>query len=437
MKQSLTIRLLAAGVLLAANTSFAQTLSAPEAKIVSAVDKGNAAAEALLETLVNMNSGTFNIAGVTAVGKALEQQFQTLGFKTTLVNEDAVKRAPSLLAEHRGRRGGKRLLLIGHMDTVFEPTHPFQRFERNGNIVKGPGVNDMKGGLVVMIAGLKAMQSAGLLKDANINVFISGDEEAAGDPLESSRKDMIAAAKNADIALSFEGVVVHDGLDYASTARRGATQWRLNVKGKAAHSGGIFTKDTGDGAAFEMSRILAQFHDTLREPNMTYSVGLVLAGSQINVQPNGYASVTGKSNIVPGEAVAIGDLRVLSPDQLTRVEDKMKAIVAASLPVTQSTLTIEQGYPPMAPTQGNVALLTELNVVNKSLGSPPMQALDPMLRGAGDVSFIAPFIDALDGMGLAGEGSHTALETADLSRLPLQTKRVALLLHRLSQAKRK
>ena len=437
MKQSLTIRMLAVGALLAGNACVAQTLSAPEAKIVSAVDKGNASAESLLETLVNMNSGTFNLPGVTAVGKALEQQFQSLGFKTTLVNEDAVKRAPSLLAEHRGRRGNKRLLLIGHMDTVFEPTHPFQRFERNGNIVKGPGVNDMKGGLVVMIAGLKALQSAGLLKDANISVFISGDEEAAGDPLESSRKDMIAAAKNADLALSFEGVVVHEGLEYASTARRGATQWRLTVKGKAAHSGSIFTKDTGDGAAFEMSRILAQFHDTLREPNMTYSVGLVLAGSQIDVQPNGNASVTGKGNIVPGEALSIGDLRVLSPDQLTRVEDKMKAIVAANLPGTQATLTIEQGYPPMAPTPGNVALLTELNVVNKSLGSPPMQALDPMLRGAGDVSFIAPFIDALDGMGLAGDGSHTALETADLSRLPLQTKRVALLLHRLSQAKMK
>ena len=435
MKHFSTKQMLAVGALLAAHATFAQTLSAPEKKIVSAVDQGNAASETLLETLVNMNSGTFNIAGVTAVGKVLEQQFQSLGFKTTLVNEEAVKRAPSLLAEHRGRRGGKRLLLIGHMDTVFEPTHPFQRLERNGNIVKGPGVNDMKGGLVIMIAGLKAMQVAGVLKDANISVFITGDEESAGNPLASSRKDMIAAAKNADLALSFEGVVVHDGLEYASTARRGALQWRLNVKGTAAHSGGIFSKDTGDGAAFEMSRVLSQFHDTLREPNMTYSVGLIVAGSQIDLQPNGNASVTGKANIVPGEAVAIGDLRVLTPDQLTRVEDKMKTIIAAALPGTQSTLTLEDGYPPMAPTPGNVALLAELNVVNKSLGSPSMQALDPMLRGAGDVSFISPFLDALDGMGLAGDGAHTASEMADLSRLPLQTKRVALLLHRLGQRK--
>ncbi len=433
MKIPAPLWILAATVTLACNTSLAQKLSAPEAATVRAVDEGNAAAQSLLETIVNMNSGTFNIAGVSAVGKVLERELQGLGFKTTSINEEAVKRAPSLLAEHRGRRGGKRVLLIGHMDTVFEPTHPFQRLERNGNIITGPGVNDMKGGLVVMIAGLRALHGAGLLKDANISVFITADEEAAGETIESSRKDLIAAARNADVALSFEGVVVRDGLEYASTARRGSTQWKLHVKAKAAHSGSIFSKDTGDGAAFEMSRVLAQFHDTLREPNMTYSVGLALAGSQIKVQPDGNASVAGKGNIVPGEAMVIGDLRVLTPEQLTRVQEKMKAIATASLPGTQSALEFEQGYPPMAPTPGNIALLTELNGVNQSLGAPALQALDPMLRGAGDASFIAPFIDVLDGVGLAGEGSHTATENADLSRLPLQTKRTALLIHRLTR----
>ena len=406
-------------------------LSALESKVAAAAAADRAASEQLLEQLVNTNSGTFNLAGVSSVAQQLEREFKAMGFTTTLINEDEVKRAPSLLAVHKGK--GRRVLLIGHMDTVFEPTHPFQRFTREGDRAAGPGVNDMKGGLVVMVAALKALHRSGALRDAAISVFLTGDEEAAGDPIEKSRRDLIAAARNADVALSFEGLVMVDGAEYASTARRGSSQWKLHVQGVAAHSGGIFNATTGDGAAYELARILAQFHDTLREPNMTYSAGLVLAGARINVQPNGDASVFGKDNIVPPEGYASGDLRVLSPEQLTRVHDKMRAIVAASLPGTKSRIEFEDTYPPMAPTPGNLALLAELNGVNAALGTAPMGALDPMKRGAGDASFIAPYIDVLDGVGLPGDGSHTAGETADLGHLTLQTQRAALLILRLGR----
>jgi glutamate carboxypeptidase len=425
----------AAGTLLAAGAGLTQTPTSAELAALHAVEQHNAAMERLLEQLVNINSGTFNHPGVIRVGRVLEQQLRSLGFETRWINEDAVQRAPSLLARHAGKQG-KRILLIGHMDTVFEPSSPFQHYTRSGAVATGPGVSDMKGGLVIILASLTALKSAGLLADANVSVFITGDEEAAGEPLQLARKDLIAAAREADAVLSFEGEVIRDGIEYASVARRGAAQWNLHVQGKAAHSGGIFDPDTGDGAAFELSRILAKFHDTLREHNMTYSVGLALAGSQIKVQPDGAATVSGKSNIVPPEALAIGDLRVLTAEQLKRVAGKMQAIVADSLPGTHSTLTLEDGYPPMAPTAGNEALLRALNAASKSIGAANIQPLDPMLRGAGDASFVAPYVDVLDGLGLAGGGAHAAGEHADLTYLPLQSKRIALLVARLSEEAR-
>ncbi|MBS0611611.1 MAG: M20/M25/M40 family metallo-hydrolase [Proteobacteria bacterium] len=422
---------LSAAALFIAQGTLAAGLSASQSRVAAAVDAGEARNEALLEKLVNINSGSFNPAGVQSVARELESELKSLDFEVTWVNEDAVKRAPSLLATHRGGRG-KRVLLLGHMDTVFELSHPFQRMTREGKRVAGPGVNDMKGGLVVIIGALRALHQAGTLKNANVTVFLTGDEEAAGDPITLSRKDLIAAAKTVDAALSFEGLVIVDGQEYASTARRGSAQWILQVKATAAHSGGIFSPGTGDGAGFELARVLSQFHDTLREPNMTYSVGLMLAGAQIQVAPDGQASVAGKDNIIPPEGYASGDLRVLSPEQLERVHGKMRDIVAHSLPGTTSTIAFEDTYPPMAPTPGNAAILDTLNDVNASLGAPHLNALDPMKRGAGDASFIAPYVDVLDGLGMPGEGSHTAAETADLSYLPLQCKRAALLIMALS-----
>lgn len=418
--------------LLCAHGVLAANLSAREARVAAAVDADQGRNVALLEKLVNINSGTFNLAGVSRVAAELETEFKTLGFTTRLVNEDVVNRAPSLLATHRGGRG-KHVLLLGHMDTVFEPSSPFQRMTREGDRAAGPGVNDMKGGLVVIMGALRALKQADALAGVNVTVFLTGDEEAAGEPILESRKDLIETAKKADAALSFEGLVIVDGKQYASIARRGSAQWTLEVSATAAHSGGIFSPATGDGAGFELARILSRFHDTLREPNMTYSVGLLLAGSQIKVAEDGQASVFGKDNIVPPQGYARGDLRVLYPEQLERVHGKMRAIAADNLPGTHAKISFEDTYPPMAPTPGNAAILATLNEVNARLGAPHLGALDPMKRGAGDASFIAPFVDVLDGVGMPGEGSHTPSETTDLSFLPLQCKRAALLIMALSQ----
>jgi glutamate carboxypeptidase len=411
---------------------FAQTLSEKEAAITRAVDSESPTALAILEKLVNINSGTFNPDGVREVGNVLEREFQSLGFETKWVLMDAVKRAPSLVAERNGNHG-KRVLLIGHLDTVFELTSPFQKFVRSGDTATGPGTADMKGGIVVLLFALKALTAASALDGANITVFLTGDEESAGEPIEISRKGLIEAGKSSDAILSFEPAISEQGKTYATTARRGGTFWELQVQSKSGHSSQIFSPAMGDGAIFELSRILNLFHDKLREPNMTYSAGLVLGGSNIKRDPSGDASVSGKVNIVPGEALATGDLRVLTPEQLARVKEKMHSIVAQNLPGTTAEIRFVDKYPSMPPTPGNAALLARLNEVNRALGAPEMEAIDPMQRGGGDASFVAPFASTLDGLGAFGAGFHAPGESVDLARLPLQSKRAALLIYRLIQ----
>jgi len=434
---NIAVRMRAAVVLLGVvfapwKSAAAQGLSKPEAEMVRAIDEEAPAALALLEKLVNINSGTFNTDGVTQVAKVMETELQALGFQTHLVPMDSVKRGPSLVAERKGNRS-KKVLLNGHMDTVFELSSPFQKFVRNGDQATGPGTSDMKGGLVVMLSALKTLKRIGALDDATITVFLTGDEENAGDPHTVSRKEFIEAAKRSDAFLCFEGGVQHDGKDYATTARRGFTLWEVHVQAKTGHSGAIFSQSMGDGAAFEMSRILSQFHDTLREPNMSYNVGMVLGGENVKIDAGGSGSVEGKANIVPGEARAIGEFRVLTTDQLARVKEKMQAIVAKSLPGTKSELILHPDTLPMSPTAGNAALLAKLNEGNRAMGLPEMEALDPMLRGGGDASFVAPYVDSLDGLGAVGQGAHAVGESVNLARQPLQSKRAALLIYRLIQ----
>lgn len=413
-----------------AGQSSAPALSPADAAISAAIDAEAPAARALLEKLVNINSGTFNHPGVIAVGKLLEPEFQALGFTTRWINNDAVKRAPHLVAERKGTTG-KRLLLIGHLDTVFEPSSPFQKFEPKGDTAIGPGTSDMKGGIVVLLSALKALHKSGGLDNTQIIVMLTGDEESAGQPLELSRKDLIEAGKASDAALCFEGGSRQGGKDYASTARRGSASWQLRVQAKSGHSSAIFSERMGHGAIYELSRILQAFHDTLQEPNLTFNVGLVAGGAALKTTPGGDASVSGKANIVPGEAVAIGDIRALTPEQYHRVVDRMQSIVAKGLPGAKASITFEAKYPPMAPTPGNAALLARLNEVNAAMGLPAMGDLDPMLRGAADISFVAPFVNSLSGLGANGSGAHAAGESVDLARLPLQSKRAALLISRL------
>jgi len=423
------MRILICAALIAA----AQIASTPEKAIVGAVDAGNPAALALLERVVNINSGTHNFTGVRAVGDVFRKEFDDLGFKTTWVDGAPFKRAGHLVAEHPGK--GPRILLIGHLDTVFEKDSPFQTFQRlDGNKARGPGIIDMKGGDVIIVSALKALKSAGVLADMNVVVVMTGDEEDSGDPQALARKALVDAAQGAEYALGFE-----DGPGdpkFAVIARRGTSSWKLEVTGRTGHSSQIFRSDLGYGANYELARILDGFRRKLAgEAHLTFNPSLILGGTTMDVDPvlvKGSAS--GKTNVIAARAVAIGDLRTLSKEQLQHARDTMKAVVAESpLAQTQATLTFEDGYPSLPPAPGNEALLVAYDKASQDVGAGRVAAVSPDRAGAADVSFISGQVKSIiDGIGLMGTDDHSPSETADLATLPSQTKRAALLLYRLT-----
>lgn len=412
-------------------------LTPAEQRISAAIDADPARPVALLQQLVEQNSGTMNLEGVAKVAELLRPELEALGFAVQWKPMTHTKRAGHLIATHAGRAGSTRMLLIGHLDTVFEPDSPFHGFVRTGDKAVGPGVGDNKGGLVVMLAALRAMQGAGTLKDADIEIVLTGDEEDAGIPESIARADLVAAGKRADVALDFENLAQENGKDMGSTARRSSNSWTLTTTGRSGHSSGIFSASMGDGAIYELARIVAAFRNELPEPKLTFNVGLIGGGQSAQLDAEGVRiAATGKSNIIPAIAIAKGDFRTLSQAQTQRVRERMQAIVARHLPHTEATLSIEQGYPPLPPTSGNRALLSRLNDVNRDLGLASMAELDPLKRGAGDIAFVAADTDGLVGLGIAGEGSHAPGESADLASIPRQAKRAAILMTRLSQQPR-
>ncbi|HEX6374973.1 MAG TPA: M20/M25/M40 family metallo-hydrolase [Allosphingosinicella sp.] len=430
---------LAAALILIPSAAQAR-LDSAERKIVRTVDAERPRTVALLERLVNQNSGSLNLAGVEAVGRAMRAELEPLGFDIRWVPMAAAGRAGHLVAVHRGNGRGTKMLLIGHLDTVFEPDSPFQLFRlKDAATAEGPGVGDDKGGMAVMVAALRAMHAAGTLKQANIEIVLTGDEEDVGLPVEIARRDLVAAASRADVALDFEGLAREDdGRDMGSIARRGAASWTVTTRGRTGHSSGIFSETAGNGAIYELARILAAFRAELPEPNLTFNVGLAVGGATAELDRDRIrGTATGKANIIPPVAIARGDLRALSLDQQQRVMAKMRAIVARHLPGTDAEIAFDDdAYPPMAPTAANRALLARLNAVNRDLGLAAMGELDPLKRGAGDIGFVAHLLPGLVGLGAAGRGSHAPGETIDLASLPRQAKRAAILMTRLARERR-
>ena len=400
-------------------------LTPDEQKIASLVDAQAAAFAADLETAVRIDSATENLAGVRQMGGHFVRQLTELGFESRFVEMPAATgRAGHLVAEHKGTKG-KRVLLIGHLDTVY----PGGTFRREGDIAHGSGVNDMKGGDVVLIAALRVLHSAGALEGTQIIVVMTGDEEAVGSPVEVTRRDLFEAAKRSDVALGFESSIGRTG----TVARRGSASWELVVQGVTGHSSGIFSAAMGSGAVFETARILQGFYDQLRPlDGLTISPALVVAGVEAELSPTG-GTAAGKTNIIPQRSVVRGDLRTVSAEQLAEAQARMQAVAQKNLPRTSAVLKFSERYPAMAPTPANYALLAQLDQASRDLGLGEITAFDPRGRGAGDIAFVSPPLPGLDGLGLDGKGAHTTSESADLSRAPELVKRAAVLIHRLTR----
>lgn len=414
----------------------AQRLSRTEKRIVKSVEMNTPDARVFLEKIVNMNSGTLNTAGVKKVGMVFKDAYDALNFQTRWIDMPVeMNRAGHFFAETTGKKG-KKLLLIGHLDTVFEEDSPFQTFTMlNDSTAHAPGGNDMKGGDVIILYALKALHENGLLNDAQIVVALTGDEESTGKPLEISRRDLIEAARRSDVALGFE---TSTGFNYATVARRGASGWEVEVKGKRAHSSGVFSDRTGAGAIFEMARILNAFYEEVKGAEyLTFNPGILLGGTFMDYDPkSGKGNAFGKSNVVAQTALVKGGLRFISEEQKENARDKMRGIVENSLPQTSAEIRFTDSYPAMGPKPENLELLERLNRVSLDLGQGEVLAYDPGRRGAADTSFVAEYVACLDGLGTMGTGAHTPEETVNLNTIEALTKRAAILIYRLTHPKK-
>ena len=411
-----------------------QALDATETRILEIIESQSDEAVAFLTRAVDINSGTLNPDGVREVGKLYIEAFDQIGFDTSLIEQpEELQRGPHFFAERDGSQG-KRILLIGHLDTVFEADSPFQNMRIDGDKAYGPGVEDMKGGNNTILFALKALHEAGALDDTRIIVAFTGDEEYPGRPLDISRRDLIEAGKRADIALGFEAGVRE--MRIATIARRGSSGWLLEVKAKPAHSSGIFKPGYGAGAIFEASRILNAFYAQLRgEEYLTFNPGAIVGGTETTYdRQESRGTAFGKSNIIAETATVDGDLRFISEEQKERARETMRKIVEISLPETESTITFFDGYPAMEPTEANVALMETLGEVLRDLGMGEVESLDPSERGAADISFVASDVEAgLAGMGPVGWGGHTVDEGIYLDSLTEAAKKTAILLYRLTR----
>lgn len=426
-------------MLLFSTHAWTEGLSDVEQQLTLGVDRKLPHALELLERTTNINSGTMNFEGIREVADALAPEFEALGFTTRWVDGSDWGRAGHFIAERPGNGEGPHVLLIGHLDTVFELDSPFQKYEQIDEwTAKGPGLIDMKGGIVVMLLALGSIVEVDVsgyseLDRLQVTVVLTGDEEKVGLPIKKARKDLREAAERADIAIGFE-----DGDGDPATAviaRRGTSTWTLQTSGTPAHSSQIFREDMGSGSIFEAARILSRFHDELGgEEFLTFNPGLVVGGTSITYdQEQARGTAYGKFNVIAESTSVGGDLRALSKEQRDKAKDRMRKIVDDHYPHADAEIVFTDKYPPLAPSDGNKKLLAMFDAASRDLGFGPVEPVNPARAGAADVSFTAGQVEmAMDGVGLMGDGGHTVEETADLKTLPVQAKRVAVMLWRLA-----
>ncbi|GAB3447857.1 M20/M25/M40 family metallo-hydrolase [Massilia solisilvae] len=426
---------LAAAAILCTNLAAAAELSPVEQRIVAEIKAHSPQALDLLRQAASINSGTLNLKGVRDVGAVFRRQFDELGFRTEWIEmPPEMGRAGHLVATRSGSQG-KRLLLLGHLDTVFEPDSKVPTWQpESAEVVRGQGVSDMKGGDVAIIEALRALKQVGALDNTTISVMFTGDEEEAGNPKEISRRDMVALAKRSDIALGYEGMVGdRNGQPRATVGRRATASFELEVKGRQGHSSSVFGGG-GYGAVYEAARILDGFRQQVVEPGLTFNPGVILGGTEVAFdEANSRGSAFGKTNVIANTVTVKGDLRYLDYGQRDRAQARMREIVTQSLPGASASISFRDSYPPMAVTPGNLKLLDAYSQASSDAGLGSVGAVPPEARGAGDIQFVAPLVDSLDGLGASGAGAHSPEERLDVGSIERAAIRSAILIYRLTR----
>ena len=432
---SIPLRLLSASLLFtqalfiqagAAQSAMVESaLSTQEREIVSWVADQEDDMVALLERLTNINTGTLNKAGVAEVVGLLNTELLQLGFDSRTLAGDVIEMpscpgseytidvADHLLATKSGE--GKRMLMIGHVDTVFPVDSPFQTFSRDGDTAYGPGVSDMKGGLVVMLYALKALNHFGELEDKAISILLNSDEEIGS---LSSRKYVEQQAALHDFGLVYES----SGNNRLTRARKGLGQARFVVTGRASHAGGAHQQ--GRSAIKELAYKIVQIENmTDYESGVTVNVGVINGGEARNT-------------IAPC-AEALVDLRYPEPQQGLDAVKRWEEIFGSvySYPVDSGELSTNSWTslhrPPKIPTEESDALLNKTIAIGRLLG----QEFTVTDSGGGTDGSLtqAAGLPTLDSLGSDGTGAHSKREQGRISSLVERAQLSVVLIGRLAK----
>jgi glutamate carboxypeptidase len=368
-----------------------------------------------LKTIVNIDSGTFTKAGVDRVGAYLEQRFQAFGFSTQI--DKQAEYGNHLIATHKGTApAGPRILLIGHIDTVLPEgeaeRRPFSISQRDGaRIATGPGVLDMKSGVLIGMYSLHLLIGAQEANYASVTFLCNSDEEV-GSP--SSRSLVQELARQADAVLVFEpgraeGTIV--------SSRKGCGQYRVEVHGLSAHAG--VEPDRGHNAILELSyqvQKMQALNGTI--PGATLSVGIIRGGE--------------RTNVVPDYAYFDMDVRASDQESLKALEDAMRQVTTQhKLQGTRITLSGSMLCQPFERNKHNARLAELAKEAGRELG---LKVQDVGSGGASDANTTAAMgVPTLDGLGTGGGLAHNPGEFIELDYLPTRIALVAGLIRRIGR----
>ena len=360
----------------------------------------------LWRDLVNCDSGTYNKDEADRAGGILAKAVSDLGFTAERVPQKQF--GDHVLARKSGS-GARRLLFIGHFDTVFPRGTVKERpFTIKGDTATGPGVSDMKGGLAVMIAALSALKETGapLWDDVSLTTIFNSDEEILSP---TSRPVIEAEAQKADTVCVLEPA--RPGGEY-TFVRKGAGMFKYSVTGRAAHSGGA--PQQGRSAIEELAQKIIRLHQiTDYDIGTTVNVGVIEGG----IRPN----------VVAEHAECRFDMRVLTHSEAERVQARIKEIAAMQfVPDTTTEFSGELFFPPLEYRPRNEQLFSWVQESARKLG---LEMKSIVSGGGSDGNTAGQFAPLIDGMGVEGDGAHSDREVATVSSLVRRASVLALFLN--------
>lgn len=348
----------------------------------------------LLETVVNIDSGTGDAEGGAKVAAILADELRSAGAQVTLLPAEAPGLAPNLVARFTGTGKG-RLLLIGHLDTVFEPGTVAKRpFRMDAEKAYGPGVSDEKGGVVEAVTALKMLHEIGFKDFKTITLLVESSEER-GSP--GTRQLIRKLVDQADVELNLEP---GDAPDLLTVWRKGSVTFHIDVTGRAAHAG--VAPQLGRNAALELIHQIRSSHWPTSGNGLTSNLTIMSAGS--------------RNNIIPEHASAQFNVRYREKADLARVEeDFRKNARNTEIPDTKVAISSDPAFPPLSETPGVDALAQRAERIYAGIG----MTIGRGGNGGASESALAQEagIPALDGLGPVGGGFHSDAEFLDLKTL--------------------